>query len=385
MKPKKRQSQQAIRFSFGHHYPPAHYEQLTSLARIKVPRAIRITTWLCVLTMVMISMALRFVPWVQTSSGMGMVTTLAPGDRLQHINAMVPGRIAEWYVRDGDSVKAGDPIVRIQDVDLELLPRLQAQLAAAKRKLEAVRGAVATARLDNERQRGLYEEGLVSRLKYEQSKIKVQQLIADEEEASAAVNRAQVNLSRNSSQLVRAPRDGAILRLAAGDQATMVSTGQELASFMPANVERAVEIYIDGRDIGLVHPGRIVRLQFEGWPAFQFSGMPDIAIGTFAGEVAFVEPSARADGRFRVLVKERKQTQGCRQVDGYKANPTGRNNPRTAYKDACSWPPESYVRFGAKARGWILLETVPLGFELWRQLNNFPPLKPAINDQTKQH
>jgi len=40
----------------------------------------------------------------------------------------------------------------------------------------------------------------------------------------------------------------------------------------------------------------------------------------------------------------------------------------------CGWPPESYIRLGANARGRILLDTVSLGFELWRLLNNFPPV-----------
>ena len=41
------------------------------------------------------------------------------------------------------------------------------------------------------------------------------------------------------------------------------------------------------------------------------------------------------------------------------------------------WPDEQFVRFGATARGWILLETVSVGYEIWRQLNNFPPSMPS--------
>ena len=37
------------------------------------------------------------------------------------------------------------------------------------------------------------------------------------------------------------------------------------------------------------------------------------------------------------------------------------------------WPDRRFVRFGSKARAWILLETVPVGFEIWRQFNGFPP------------
>jgi len=313
-----------------------------------------------------------WLPWVQTTSGSGQVTTLNPSDRVQNISAMVSGRIAEWYVQDADFVGAGDPIVRIQDVDAGLLPRLQAQLEAAQRKIRATQEAVSTAEIDYRRQEQLLDEGLTSRLSFEQARIKVQQLTVSLEEATTELNQAETSLSRQGSQLVVAPRDGTILHVEAGDTATIVSAGQPLASFMPANSERAVQLYIDGRDIGLVQPGRDVRLQFEGWPAFQFSGRPDLAVGTFRGEVVFVEPSARIDGSFRVLVKEPERTEGCLQaelVDGI---------PRMG---ECGWPPESFVRLGANVRGWILLETVSLGFEVWRLLNNFPPVSASTNTE----
>jgi hypothetical protein len=117
-------------------------------------------------------------------------------------------------------------------------------------------------------------------------------------------------------------------------------------------VGRSVEIYVDGRDVALVRPGAKVRLQFEGWPMVQFSGWPSLAIGTFGGEVVAVDPSAQNDGRFRILVIEDPEFEP-------------------------GWPDERFVRFGSKARGWVLLETVPVGFELWRQMNNFPPNLPG--------
>jgi hypothetical protein len=40
--------------------------------------------------------------------------------------------------------------------------------------------------------------------------------------------------------------------------------------------------------------------------------------------------------------------------------------------DRPPWPQEPYVRLGAKVRGWVLMDTVSIGFELWRQLNDFP-------------
>lgn len=364
MKNQKSSSQIKQPFSFGHEYRSEQLEQLHSIDRIGIPSVIRVSCWIISIGLIL-GIAALWIPWVQTTSGTGQVTTLNPSDRVQNISAMVSGRIAEWYVQDADFVEAGKPIVRIADVDEQLLPRLQAQLDAARRKFNATELTVATAEIDYLRQEQLFEEGLSSRLSFEQARIKVQQLTVSLEEATTELNQAETSLSRQGSQLVLAPRDGTILHVEAGDTATIVSAGQPLASFMPANSKRAVQIFIDGRDIGLVQPGRDVRLQFEGWPAFQFSGRPDLAVGTFRGEVLFVEPSARIDGSFRVLVTEPESAEDCLRAelrDGI---------PRMG---ECGWPPESFVRLGANVRGWILLETVSLGFEMWRLLNSFPPV-----------
>ena len=351
-------------FSFGKPYQEDQLSNLNALASIGIPRVVRVSCWIIFISLV-IGISGLWIPWVQTTSGSGQVTTLNPSDRVQSISALVTGRIAEWNVQDADYVEAGDPIIRIQDIDDQLIVRLQLQLDAARRKIEASQEAVTTAQIDYERQKDLFGEGLASQLSFEQARIKVQQMTVSLEEARSEFNQAETALSRQGSQLVVAPRNGTIIHVEAGDTATIVSAGQPLATFMPADTERAVEIMIDGRDIGLVHPGRQVRLQFEGWPAFQFSGRPDLAVGTFRGEVVFVEPSARLDGRFRVLVKEPLNSEDCLESEVINGIPR---------MGECGWPPESFVRLGATVRGWILLETVPLGFELWRLLNSFPPI-----------
>ena len=38
------------------------------------------------------------------------------------------------------------------------------------------------------------------------------------------------------------------------------------------------------------------------------------------------------------------------------------------------WPDEKLLRQGGRANGWILLNQVSLGYEIWRQLNGFPPV-----------
>jgi len=323
-----------------------------TLQSIRIPKVMRAVAVMLTVSIVIASLFLVFVPWVQSAAGQGVVTALSPDDRLQDINALVSGRIEKWYVRDGTVVKKGDPIVEIADNDPKLIQRLEqerAQLTAAR---DAVERAYKTEKLNLDRNKQLYEEGLAARRDYEQSLIAVDNMRSQLAEANAALNRIDVSISRQSVQIVRAPRNGMILRVNAGDTATYVSAGQALARFVPTDVPRAVELYLDGRDIALVHQGAPVRLEFEGYPAFQFSGWPEATIGTFGGQVAAIDLSASTDGRFRVLVTERE--------DGV--------DP---------WPDERFVRLGSSARGWVLFETVPVGYELWRQLNNFPPQFPS--------
>ncbi|MGR8921040.1 MAG: HlyD family secretion protein [Gammaproteobacteria bacterium] len=302
-----------------------------------------------ILVVVAVAAGLWAVPWVQTAPGSGRVTALHPADRLQTVNALVDGRINRWFVEDGDAVKAGAPIVEILDIDPKLLDRLRAERAAVARRLEAVETASATARFDYERQKQLYNEGLSARKDFESAKIRYQENLAAEAEARAALNKVDIGLSRQSSQVVVAPRDGYILQIMAGNTATVVKAGDPVARFAPADVDRAVEVFVSGLDAPLVQPGLSARVMFEGWPAVQFSGWPEAAIGTFAGIVVATDPVASQSGRFRVLIAE---------------------------DSAEPWPPARYLRLGGQAQAWVQLGTVRLGYELWRRLNRFPPRPP---------
>lgn len=66
-----------------------------------------------------------FLPWTQNVTGNGYLTTLTPGQRPQTIQSPIPGRIEQWYVREGDYVKKGDTIIFISEIKNEYLdPRL---------------------------------------------------------------------------------------------------------------------------------------------------------------------------------------------------------------------------------------------------------------------
>lgn len=271
------------------------------------------------------------------------------------------------------------------------------RITAAERALEAAEAAEQTAKLNFDRQLRLTDRGLASRRSYELATLQLNQTVAaankaradlnaernnrislaadrekiaadsqarvenvraalesaisDSQKAIAELTKVDVRLARQATQAVQAPTNGVVLRVMARQGADMVKAGETLMELVPESNNNVVELLVDGNDAPLVSAGRKVRLQFEGWPALQFAGWPSIAVGTFGGEVLLVDASDNGRGQFRALVQ---------------ADP----------EDA-SWPEQRYLRQGVRANGWILLDEVSLGFELWRQFNGFPPATTA--------
>jgi biotin carboxyl carrier protein len=332
------------------HYCPEHHARLTRAlgveGRVYLPRPIRLFAAILAVMVSLLIVGLFTIPWVQTAYGEGVVSTLSPDQRLQHVTALVNGRINRWYVREGDQVKAGDPMVEIVDNDPMLLERLKAERDAAARKYEVSVIASETSKIDFHRKEELFREGLSSRREMEEAKIAYKTMLAREAEAATELQKAEIQLSRQALQKITAPMDATVVSIHAGSAIRYVKEGDILASFVPSNAKPAIELFINGNDVPLVYPGRKVRLQFEGWPVVQFSGWPSLAVGTFGGVVTVVDSSVSPQGKFRILVIE---------------------DPEDP------WPSSHFLRFGAKARGWVTLDTVRLGYELWRRLNDFPP------------
>jgi multidrug efflux pump subunit AcrA (membrane-fusion protein) len=264
--------------------------------------------------------------------------------------------------------------------------------AAAQHALEAAEAGEHTAKLNLERQARLLEQGLTSQRTLELAQLEAIRLgtevargratlqaalgeesaleadrarvehdlgaaledarateaaaLAEQANVAAELARLEVRLARQETMELRAPMDGTVLRVQSGQGNAFVKAGEALLTLVPDTTERAVELWVDGNDLPLLSEGRPVRLQFEGWPAVQFTGWPSVAVGTFGGTVAVIDSSDDGAGRFRVLVR-----------------PDG-GDP---------WPSGASLRQGVRANGWVLLDSVRLGYELWRRFNGFPP------------
>jgi len=261
----------------------------------------------------------------------------------------------------GELVGAADAAVTAAQANQERQRSLAAKGLASDRTAELADMENARAVAEAERARAAYraaeEDELAARADrgkatsdagalVEDAQASLASIRADEAVARIELARVEVRLARQATRMVVAPRDGLIQRATGGAGGEQVKAGDYLLWLIPDVREHAVEVFIDGNDVPLVREGRHVRLQFEGWPAVQWSGWPSVAVGTFGGVVAVVDTAADEKGRFRVLIIPEPDE---------------------------PWPAEPQLRQGARATGWILLDEVPLGWEMWRLFNGFPP------------
>ncbi|MGJ8619282.1 MAG: HlyD family secretion protein [Methylophilaceae bacterium] len=212
----------------------------------------------------------------------------------------------------------------------------QANLNSAKAEAKSASAEILQIRADTQASLDA-SSALINKIKGE---------LADSENSLTS---SEISLSRQNMQRVIAPRDGVIHRLPINSQSQVISKGQQLLIIVPNTDSRAVELWVDGRDAMLIAKGSEVRLAFEGWPAIQVSGWPKASIGTFKGQVAFVDPTDNGMGNFRVMVL-----------------PDGDRD----------WPSATMLRQGVSARAWILLQKVSIGYEIWRMVNGFPARLP---------
>jgi len=178
-----------------------------------LPHWIILTNRYAVILFIAFIFFIALTPWMQTSIGSGSITALDPNDRVQTINAPVSGRIFKWHINDGDFLKAGETIVEIVDIDPDFASRLQSQRDSVLRKYQSSKLAAETALLNFKRQTVLFKDGLAAKKEVEKAKIEYQKLISDEEEAASSLYKIEVQLARQQTQVVTAPKDGNVLRV----------------------------------------------------------------------------------------------------------------------------------------------------------------------------
>ncbi len=170
--------------------------------------------------------------------------------------------------------------------------------------------------------------------------------MAADQLASVSLRLSNATQRRLYSRIV-APVDGTVVKMAQVGAGETVHQGDKLVRISPTSADKAAELVAEGLDAPLLNPGRKVRLLFYGIPAIPLPAWPELMAGTFGGVIKVVDQVDDGKGNFRFWVV-----------------PDPDDRP---------WPEQSHVRQGSKIMGWVILNRVPLWYELWRRFNLFPP------------
>lgn len=391
-------------------------DNLYSLRSLNTPMAGKILArWL--LGIGLLFLAILFLPWQQNIHGTGQVTALSPSNRPQTIQTIIAGRIQDWKIREGQFVEKGDTIAIISEVkekyfDPKMLSRLREviqskekslgskdlkaralkrqvtaleegmniKMEQSRAKLEAERVRFSNAKNQYERNKKLFEAGNIPLTKFQDIEYKYQGSEADFMNAEIEIDRVQaefldkinkaesdlnntlseqfetqadlaklgneyVNMEIRSQQyFILAPQAGQVVKATKAGIGETIKEGDPVCSIMPLSTDVAVEMYVKAMDVPLISKGRRVRVEFDGFPALQFSGWPSISVGSFGGTVEVIDVVNTHPGEFRILViPDLKDT---------------------------AWPKQ--IRVGSGTKSWVMLDNVPVWYELWRQLNGFP-------------
>lgn len=301
--------------------------------------------------------------------------------------------------------------LKLNQVKIKII-QLNSKLIGEQAELEAAKNELKLSEDQFARQKKMYDEGLVSLTQFQQRSISYQNSIAKKTAYENKVAQTQQEIlntqieqnsvtqdyneklskiegerfqsmgqiegsdgdiaklqnqvanykARQGLYFIIASQDGQIVSLNKAGIGEVLKDGENIGTVVPTNVDYAVEIYIKPVDLPLVKEGQRVMSIFDGFPAIVFSGWPDSSYGTFAGKVVAVESNISANGMFKALIIEDEKEK--------------------------KWPPK--IKMGTGVQGIAILNDVPIWYELWRNINGFPPdyyevtnAKPAKDEKTK--
>lgn len=324
---------------------------------------------------------------------------------------------AKKGVRDYYSAKistTGNQLQAISNAkDLKLsqikikISQLQNKLRAEQAELTAANNELRVAQDQLNRQNKMYEEGLVSLTQLQQRNVAFQNALAKKTSAENKLAQTQQEIMnqnieqnaviqdysekmskiegdrfqsmgqvagstgeiaklenqvatykvRRGLYYILASQDGQITQLNKAGIGEIVKDGESIGIIVPDKIDYIAEIYVKPVDLPLIRENQKVMLIFDGFPAIVFSGWPNSSYGTFYGRVIAVENNINEKGLFKAIVTEDKSKK--------------------------PWPKQ--MKIGTGAQGIAILNDVPIWYEIWRNINGFPPdyyeIKPEKNEK----
>jgi len=286
------------------------------------------------------------------------------------------------------------------------IAQLQNKLKAEQAELTAVNNELKIAQDQLNRQNKMYEEGLVSLTQLQQRNVSYQNALAKKTSAENKLAQTQQEIAaqnieqnaviqeyteklsktegdrfqsmgqvagstgdiaklenqvatykvRKGLYYILATQDGQITQLTKAGIGEIVKDAETIGIIVPKKINYIAEIYVKPVDLPLIRENQKVMLTFDGFPAIVFSGWPNSSYGTFSGKIIAIENSISENGLFKAIVAEDKTQK--------------------------RWPPN--MKIGTGASGIAILNDVPIWYEIWRNINGFPPDYYQVNTQKNE-
>ena len=246
------------------------------------------------------------------------------------VSSQVNGPVVEVSVKNGDQVKRGEVLFRIDPAPYRVaLEQAEAQLAAAKLQTTQLRtqaagtgaditGAAANLQIKRNalsRQSTLLKRGFTTRADYEDALNEVRSAetaLADAQarsanahaalspgeqpsiaQAQAAVDKARLDLSRTE---VRAPMDGTIANADRLQVGQMAVQGVGMLSLVH-NQDAWVEANFKEKDVGKMVPGQRAKIEIDAYPGTEFKAHVQ-SVGAGTGSQFSIIPAQNANGNW---------------------------------------------------------------------------------------
>lgn len=204
------------------------------------------------------------------------------GETTAMISAKIPGRIAQVLVEDGQQVNAGQPLVRLESVELSN------GVEMANDGVQRLQASYDNSKTDYHRYKILYEEKAISKQQLDNAETKLKM-------AQTELSSAYASLSNANKQyeygVVTAPVSGNVANKTAVI-GQVVPAGLSLMTVQNSNQVYAV-VNVEQKDMGILKNGMLAEVRVDAYPNQVFSGVVDI-----------INPVAAVANRmFRVKIK----------------------------------------------------------------------------------
>ncbi len=215
-----------------------------------------------------------------------IVETVAATGKIQpevevKLSSEVSGEIIELPIKEGQQVKKGDLLVRINpDLVQARLTQSQAGLQNVKAALTQAEASLKNSELNYNRNKSLYEKGVISKAEWDKSVTDYEVAQANVKSAYYNVQSAAANVKQSSDNLSRttifAPRDGTISKLSVELGERVVGTAQMAGTEIVrvANLNNMeVEVDVNETDIVKVAVGDSTIVEVDAYLKREFKGV----------------------------------------------------------------------------------------------------------------